>query len=360
MICTKGGKMFTTILKNVKKMFTGQKLLSLLLVLNIVVSCLVICFSYGLYRNYQTTLAMGKEEEINSLSAYVDEENTVLYHDGDHEFNVVEITPEEIQNFALSLSDETKGAVEFVGGLYFLQTPLWSTQKGQELYSDDLEPAYKAVSYRFSMIGDKLVPFQEDREYFSDEDIESGNKIASVGMGYYNLQHLCSEGYYRYTVGSRDLTEDIKQIKIEDEYYTLRQHGENNQDYSLYIPYTAFPEDVKTVGVHREPDGNIRAYFGVSFKNNITRAQYEDVQRCLEQSFGGKLYLEPIKFTDVKELQYYRTVMLISVAIAILAAINMAILYRYMKNAPRSLLFSGSAAALKAELYFRICWNVWL
>ncbi len=324
--------MFTTILKNVKKMFTGQKLLSLLLVMNIIISCLVICFSYGLYRNYQTTLAMGKEEEINSLSAYVDEENTVLCHDGDYEFNVVEITPEEIRNFALSLSDETKGAVELVAAVYLLETPLWTTDNDpyDEIYSDDLEPAYKETQYWFSIVGDKLVPFQDDKEYFSDEDLESGNKIVSIGMGYYNKRHSTGGRDFGAFISNRDLTEDIKQIKIEDEYYTLRIHGERDDDYSFRIPYTAFPEDAKRVGVRRESDGNIRTCFGVSFKNNITRAQYEDVQRCLEQSFGGKLYLEPIKFTDVKELQYYRTVMLISVAIAILAAINMAILYRYI------------------------------
>lgn len=42
------------------------------------------------------------------------------------------------------------------------------------------------------------------------------------------------------------------------------------------------------------------------------------------------VYLQPIEFTAATEIYYYKTIILISVIIAVLAAINMAILYRYI------------------------------
>ena len=49
-------------------MFTKQRLLALLLVLNIIVSCLVICFSYGLYQSYNVVI---KEEQYIDHIVYV-------------------------------------------------------------------------------------------------------------------------------------------------------------------------------------------------------------------------------------------------------------------------------------------------
>ena len=46
-------------IKNLSSVFTRQRLLAVLLVLNVVVSCLVICFSYGLYQSYNVVIEEG-------------------------------------------------------------------------------------------------------------------------------------------------------------------------------------------------------------------------------------------------------------------------------------------------------------
>ena len=73
-----------------------------------------------------------------------------------------------------------------------------------------------------------------------------------------------------------------------------------------------------------------QALMDVSFNKPLTMSQYNELSEAAAHYFGDRATLPKLEFTPAEELYYYRTILLISVVIAILAAINMAVLYRYI------------------------------
>ena len=112
-------------------LLTKQRLLSLLLVLNIAVSCLVICFSYGLYQNYHVLLSEGEQNEYKSLEIFVSED---CITESEHGMHKCEITAAEVKSFLLSLSPETTDNLKSLTCETMLTNDLYQTENGETAF----------------------------------------------------------------------------------------------------------------------------------------------------------------------------------------------------------------------------------
>ena len=91
-------------IKNLINTAKTQRLLSLLFVLNIIISCFVMCFSYGLYQNYNVVISDGEQEENRLLPANADKK---FFTETKYGFHTSGITVGMVKGFLRSLSPET-------------------------------------------------------------------------------------------------------------------------------------------------------------------------------------------------------------------------------------------------------------
>ncbi len=365
MICTKGDKMFTTILKNVKKMFTGQRLLSLLLVLNIIVSCLVICFSCGIYRMYQPKTE--SSSDIKSVYTYYNSDKFwSLDHKGKTYYSyeiVTDISPQMIVGFLRSLSEETAENL-MLHAEFYVETPLsrWDNMGIQEepknieemqqentieAYSDDAQPAIWFLSYSLSNVDGKITDVYKNSP-FSAEEYDSGEKAAAVLETYYSKKpDERPTGYMidlrsddgedlPVSVENRFLTDDIDSIAVCGERFKIKYvlpEPDVDMGVQLQIPITALSENAMLCAnaFHLDDEGRPIAFgFYFSEDHPCTRSQYDEIKDKLSAAFGDMIVIEPVMLDDSRDIDFYNTVVMLAVVISVLAAVNMAILYRYI------------------------------
>ena len=316
--------MIRYVFKNLKNQFTKQRLLSLLVVLNIIVSGLVICFSYGLYQNYNVIVNEGENKEYKEFPIKFDEEYAGPFEDYDTYRDVTDISPSMLVEMMRNLSDETKSNLKDVCCYVYVETQL--TFQGNvigEIYTDDVEPYYADMFFTADAEGDTIRSTRQN--FFTNEQINNGEKVVAI-------RDIIIEGN-RGGFGGGDYTyklvpQDADHVIIGGESYKIVntvpdwQTQEAGSIAPFYIPPASYPESARI-------QSNQGSCIYLFFNKPITYAQYEDINNNLFY-LGEHAYLPELKLTEATEIYFYKTIMLISVVIAILAAINMAILYRYI------------------------------
>ena len=307
-------------------MFTKQRLLALLLVLNIIVSCLVICFSYGLYQNYNAYIRKGENQQIMSLRIYP---QLGIAHKNEHGVMVSTVTKGGLTELLLSLSDEFTDDLECVGMIHGFMNDLFRYKKYEDKdYEDDSEIEYDdeglyGASMTFTVKNGQILPFGRIADHISDEDYSKGRKCVVVGTELYDPKHHSSVGVVDRNATARLLSGNDKYITIEGERFDIIRADKQLDGY-IYIPFTSIKDDTE---LWISPD---RSIITLSFKQELTSTLYNELKEKAAVVLGDKAYIEELQFTEAEEIYYYRAVLLISVLIAILAAVNMAILYRYI------------------------------
>ena len=306
--------------KNIKSQMTKQGITSLLLVVNIIVSCLVICFSCGVYRNYKLMIKEGEPTDMSQVTIGINDEclSTVL-----DKPRTSEMTVGMLKEFISKLSPDTLKSSYFdvFTGFY------------NELYLDEQgNPGFSIQSpFKFTVIDGvyRCVGEIADMHFFTEEQYANGEKVVAIGTKYYDISERISgtvinseteagSKYVIYYVGEESaIPADKKTTIINGEEFRIIK---SDIPYALEIPFTALPDDTPLCG---------KTY--IQFDTDITKAQYEDIKKCVASSAIGQYgYVKELTFIDESEIYYYRTILLISVLISVLAAINMAIIYRYI------------------------------
>ena len=106
----------------------------------------------------------------------------------------------------------------------------------------------------------------------------------------------------------------------------------------MSCPITAFYDNTP-IRVQKDGWG-----FEITFKTDISRTQYDDIVNAVALNMGDNAEVPEMDISPTTELFYYRTVLMISVLISILAAINFAVLYRFVLQ-----------KRIKTLTIFRIC-----
>ncbi len=358
--------MYRYICKDLRSLFSLQRLLAVLLVLNIIISCLVICFSCGIYKLYQPKTE--NSSDIKSVYTYYNSDKFwSLEHEGETYYSdeiVTDISPQKIAAFLRSLSEETAKNLTLHAEFY-VETPLsrWGEmgiqeeienieemqQQAQyiEEYTDDAQPAVWFLSYSLANVDGKITDVYKNSP-FSAQEYDSGERVAAVLETYYSKKtEERPSGYvidlrsddgeiFPVSVGSRLLTDDIDSVVVGGERFKIKYvlpEPDVDLGIQLQIPITALPESAMLCanGFHTDDEGRPAA-FTLYFPEDkpCTRSQYDEIKDKLSLAFGDMAVIEPVMIDDSRETAFYNTVIMLAIVISLLAAVNMAILYRYI------------------------------
>ena len=295
--------MFKYLVKNLKSLLTKQGVISLLLVVNIVVSALVICFSYGLYQHYNIVIDEG-DKQPTSLKLYGNPDYITTDERG---VPFSGVTFQNAIDLAKAIPDETAQKISF-----HFKSPL---------EADVFDIGYGAFTFYFvCRDGEIHSPYI----MYPEGTYPNGEKVAMVSTE--QLEDHFAPTFQHFNgldVSSIPLSEYDKEIIVDGQAYEVVIFGGVNAGSIPNIPITS-------VG----PSTLIRyaqSYVMVIYIDvRLTTTDYNNIAQAVESVMGDVAYLEKPEITDIVETYYYKTIILISIVIAILAAINMAILYRYI------------------------------
>lgn len=291
------------ILKNVKAFVKTEKMIFGLIIICIVTSAFIINFSYGLYQNYHVL----KEEEESELYEF-----NVLFNNSEDVF----VSKIELKNAVLSFSDTLNESIDM-----YLVEPICD---------EFIDTGFNRIAIRFSIKNGDILPcdvFESNMKeydtlisgrYFSVQEEKYGERVALVFDD----------------IGKNEsFTESLM---IDDN--TIQFQGNKfkiigvQKIHPLIVPFNSLKDNT--------PINNIL----FSFKKPLTRSSYDEIKRVLMSSFGSLANVPDLDIPEAENYYLYNTIILISIMIAILAAINFAVLYKYILS-----------KRTKALAIFRIC-----
>lgn len=292
--------------KNIRNFIKYDTLVFFLGILVVALSSFMINFSYAVYHNFQI-----KKESATDEQDYV------------------QITPN--YQFEKIYSDE------YVGGQYKYEDYHGETvtvemiRKFGELLGGDIRDDIRAVyacanyyNYEFIFV----FSFDEDgftisKEYlensqgfvksgrfFSEEEYKNGNKVALV----YDYENI-NRGQNPI---SREMIYSDTHIKIGNELYEIIGCHDSLLDIPL-IPISSLPDETQ-----------MGKAIQIDFYSNVDYYTYNKICEAATIAFGDLVTVEPVKLPDLDVIRLYNTIIIITVIIALVAAINFAILYRYI------------------------------
>lgn len=276
------------IIKNIKTFIKTEKMIFLLILLCVVTSSFIINFSYGLYQNYNV-----KKEEAESTLYDLD----IPIVNSENAF----VSKSELKNTLLSFSDGLNKNID----MYYVIPVL-----------DEYASYINRVTIRFCINQGKIVPCEVSKKnmlkystlvsgrYFSEQEEKDGERVALVHDD----------------IGSVDSF--TEKIMIDSDTVLFQGHEFKiigmQRLHPLIVPFNSL-------------DGNtLIDILAFHFQKPLTRSQYNEIKEKLETSFGDAVQVPELDIPKSQNYYLYNTIILISVLIAVLAAINFAFLYRYL------------------------------
>ncbi|WP_156947391.1 FtsX-like permease family protein [Ruminococcus sp. NK3A76] len=267
--------------------------------MNVVISALVICFSYGIYQNYNTVIEEGSSS------------NKQLW-----------IVPTSSPLEKINTSVTTKMLIDT---LYELDTNTLKNIKSIECGAILPTSAFDKMSFKFDFTYNGK-SYHDNFELFSDEQYSSDKKIIAIihklrtpEAESISLTSLSiGEDWYGKNIG------DSKTVDVDDEEFEIVNDTLTMEQGPLSAPITSFYSDTPL----RLNKGGWSVY--ISFNTDLTRTQYDDIVNAVKICMGDNAQVPEMDISPVTEIFYYKTVIIISVFISFLAGLNFAVLYRFV------------------------------
>ena len=258
-------------LKNIRNMMKNHTSMLVLLVISMFVSFGVLFFGVGLYYQYSKNIEDG---EIDSYAVG---------------FSINDIiTKKNFCEFVKNMPNKLMGDVSYITCFSSTQVSGIDEEIPVAFYLQYSEGKFEYSDKVFQPMIDDLVI--KDGSFFTQEQYSNGEKKAVV-MGSGNVNQPTSAPEYTNSVTAFGQSYDV--------IGTINPANSSYFFYSIYVPFSSVPDDtIMNDGVY------------LALNNKIT------------------LY-EPA-FDLASNTSYYITVVLISVIIAILSALNISILYNYI------------------------------
>jgi len=283
-------------IKNLISLIRTEKIIFVLMLLCVISSSVVINFSYGLYGNYQ-------REKIESESAAKTIEMETV--------DSTAVTKDKLKECALSLSDGTNNDIE----MYYLTPIIEPFYSGREI-------GWGTMAVCFSVKGGQITVcdlFKNNLEkngtiykgeYFTHIQETQGAFVAIAGDDFGDIDS-CSEA-----ITSRTENGTVYFEIQGKEYEVIALHKMGN---TPFVPFESLDDDTQF-------DGEI--YLG--FESSFTRSEYNEVREVFESAFGDAIIVPEPDITDAGDIYLYNTIIIIAVLIAVLSAVNFAVLYKYI------------------------------
>lgn len=296
------------ILKNIKLFITKEKFMYSLTFATIFVSVLMLHFSYGLYQSY-----MSEKEAVSADQSFI----TISMN--------YDIEQEEVNSTtgAYRLKDDKKKDEVVTMDMFCQLVNQLSEQFQEDLINVGLkaEVDHYPLYFNFDIKDNKMVNsafFEENMKknsllsggrFFTNEEYEKGLKTAIV---------FDTEGYEGDTYTDTYQAFDGNSLVINQEKYQVIGKQTLFADYPI-IPITAV-----------EKDAPLYQFVEFEFEHAVTSLQYNELEELVPICFGDLAKLEKLNLPDKDKLYMYNTMILVAVFIAVISAINFAILYRYI------------------------------
>lgn len=325
-------------------------------VLSCMVSVVVVMFSHGVYQNYQTKvteLEQGKNvgPSGNMIMAYtpICFGNITAEHIDDPG---TDMNGQVYEPYKYYEADGTTTVGDFRKVLSMLDERT-KTEFGGFFVWGDIDDTFREYpDYDFDC-GEYYKYFLDDDWFYQqheDEDLSKVKEKPPVFMPMLNIriEYKKELGIFSFhEFAARNVGDAVSGEKISDE---NELHGDNvmvlsdgswdsdiigktvrflGKDYkviglvgsmgdTLYVPFSSIPDDVIIKEVNIMPNKPISTY------------AYRHMKQAFEEVYGDYVNFPEMYTVDTEEKTFYVSIMMISVVLSALAAIILAILYRYI------------------------------
>ncbi len=286
------------IIKNIRDFAKNQTLFFVLMVLCVVGSSIIMLFSFGVYQNFKLEkLEFDRTQSEFHIYFYTSDKDelgqtiNVEYFGG--------ITKGEVEECVTAFNETTYDALELIVVRYVPKKEnSISISAGKEFEKD--------VYSRFRYQNGRYIP-----NYASHENLKMGN----IEMeGTFFTEEMYNSGDKIVRAVKNELNEDGKWYYEGIAYEpVLIMDGASND-----VPFPAIEPDVEVEMV----------YF--DFYIPPSSAQYNEIVDTFKAKFGDKMVLDPIEPFYQEDYWLYDTIIMVAVMIAIVAAVNIVILYHYI------------------------------
>lgn len=292
--------------RNIKSFFINKKLIFILTISSVICSCIMIHFSYGLYQNYQLKKQydLSDEREISlSLQGNFEEITDSKLNEDESYLKPVDpsanyVTLALLKNYMAAFNNSFTDQLSYIEATAIVdQLPFrmdFSVKNGKIIKSDAFE---KEIENNAML---------ESGRYFTDKEYREGERVA-VCWDYFHWNTMSSPVSKRMAV-------DKNTLRIQGKDYKIIAYGIIDIDRPV-IPVTSLDD---TTIFHE----NIVFHF----KKPIRQDQYDIVSPKTDKILGDKAVVEPADLPDDDAVYLYNTIIMVTIFITIVSAINFAIL----------------------------------
>lgn len=283
---------FKYTLKNIKSFFINNFIIFILLVISTITSAIVIFFSYGVYQNYNTILSY-KEDDLSDDYIGINYVNTSSEY----------VTKRDLLNCLSEIDDI-------------------SNELREQIIQYDVEGIIDNNSYEFKFL------YSDGKFKVAEEFKENLKKYDNLTEGTYWSDYeeangicvaLISDPAVFGEISALDSIKYGNQLKIGEKIYDIIGKQAWNENGAMFPFSTVADEQLLTSTL-------------ISFNSAVSVKTYNRIRDVFNNYMGDKAVFEEIRTIDKDTYYTYKTVILISVFIALIAAINFMILYRYIMS----------------------------
>lgn len=296
-----------------------QKIVVSLIIVSALVTSFVICFSYGVYQNYNAKLELGETEgKTVNISAsysvaeqYKDRKYSDVYEmETEVSSEYTSITKKDLIDTLMELSDDTKNAIKTV----FCGATIEDSVYQLNPYDFNFKPTSKG-----------MIPAENHKDQFTDEQYLNGERVVRIGSDLYTESASSNiTGTMLWTnEGARQVREDETEITIAGESYKIIGKAvKDPMGIYFYIPFTSLPDDTPL----RAMNNTVM----IEFNKNVTYNQLLDIRNAVQNIMPDKANVNDIELSESSDTFYYKTIIGISFLVSILSAINLVVLYSFI------------------------------
>lgn len=300
------------LIKNLKQCITRQSLIFILFLLCQIVSILALIFSLGVFQNFRQASREKSRADKEFFIAFPELETVGRIKEAFSLLTLTDYMPVDFMEIDLYISksnrcticieyDETLGQIIYRRGTY-----------------EGLDP--------------RVIPLRAGRCPTLEEYL-SGQKLAVVSVGMLGTKaHLEDDGK---SSGDTSMTTEATQLNLEGvESFlgaTIELLGETYAiigigDGSTMLSYYAVSDDALSRGIV------------FLYQSPPTIKQYNAIKTKFESVFGINAVFPELQFPDAEEQRFLNTVILSSLIITLLTAVDLAILFKYLLDTRRKTL----------------------
>lgn len=256
-------------MKNIKNSFQSSRKIYILMMISQLTAVISIFFAYGIYTSYSAKM---QELDIDSYIIGADFSRTEVCELG----SLRECLPE--------ILDKMENKMDYV----FVST------RYQEQHLVMYNEYYDGKFHLSETIATKENPVTG--RMLTDGDVVNANKVV-----------------YKIGVAKAGQAVDFGGTKFE----VIGDEGDERLD-AWWIPITSCPEDAKVFAM------------SVIFNELPTQEDYLALEKGLKKEFGNRVTMDEFEVRDEEELISIRSIIMISLAVGMISALNTCLLYGYI------------------------------